>query len=142
MVDAGLENGSKLGDEADVGQALLHDNRGRRAVAVVAQGLGEGLAGDAVPAVGLDEGEGAVDFEIEGVVRAHGRVVVFGADVAGDAQRRGGRVEKERLDLDGEVDVDSFGLRSAGARVGEGDFADGVAADSVADDNEVICVPL
>lgn len=143
MVDAGFKDCAKLGNQTDVGQAFLHDNGGGGAVAVVGEADGEGLAGNGVPAVGLYEGKGAVDFEVEGVVDAEGGDFVFGADGAGDAEGGGDGVKGDGLDLDGDVKVDALCGLGAGAAVAWGaDFADGVASDAVSHDDEVVRMPL
>lgn len=98
--------------------------------------------------MGLVDGEGPGDLEIECVVGAQGNELILGGDGAGYAEGGDGRVEEGRLDVDGKVRVLADGVGFvAQAGLGcvgrvEGDFTDGMGIDEVTGGDEIVGMPL
>lgn len=116
-VDLGPDEGHAGGDEADVGQSLLHDDGGDVGVLSGVARHVDPLEGHRVPLV-LPQRELPVELQVERVVGAHLDVLVL-LDVAPlQPQHAGLGVEVDGLDADGERRADAVRRRRARGRLG------------------------
>lgn len=141
-VDALAEDRHVFRHQADIGEAVLHDDGADLRLLGGVAGVLDDLARDGVPpGVCLGDGEVAVELEVEGVVGAELDVFVFDGDAAVEVERGGGRVKVDGGDGGGEGRVDPVRAGAAGGGLGA-DFADGGGGEGVPDADEVVGVPL
>lgn len=115
-VDALAQDGLVLGDQADVGQPLLHDDGPHLGALGRVGGFLEGLERDAVPAVGLLEHELALQLQVQRVALAQADELVLGRHLARDVQLAAARVEVGRRHADRQRRVHSLRRRRARRR--------------------------